>query len=166
MRDRLERDSSIPPQDALAEAVVLRALLLQPSSIVEYDPTLLLVYPEHRVVLTCMKSVYRLRGSSWGQFYAEWVYACEHLKPGLSRVLDGVPEDTSRLHNAVPHPEQDFLYWWARLKQVAEARRLVSVAQSMADLAWKGDVEGAQAVARVALPRATAEVSVWEREAL
>lgn len=38
-----------------------------------------------------------------------------------------------------------FGYWFARLEQFDEARRLVSQAQQVASRAWRGDVQGAKA---------------------
>lgn len=161
MIDRLERDPEAPPSDALAEAIVLRGLLYKPAEIARYDPSLLLVFPEHRMVLSCMRRAYaRTHGTTWGRFYVEWVDECNRVRPGLTRLLDYVPEDVSRLHNGVPHPEQDFEWWWQRLRDCAEARRLIGVAQSMAEKAWRVDVAGAQQAAQSALPRRAKAIRV------
>lgn len=158
--DRLERDWTAPPYDALAEAIVLRGLLLRPESIVDYDPALLLVFPEHRLILDCMKRAHAVTiGQSWGHFYIAWMDECEVAKPGhvraLVRVLDGVSDDESRWiwrdsersrsqGMGMADSHHDFQWWWQRLRDVAESRRILSSLSTAEDAAWKGDIDGAR----------------------
>lgn len=183
MIDRLDRDPEAPPSDALAEAVVLRALLYRPALISRYDPTLLLVFPEHRIVLACMKRADRITHTkTWGTFYIEWMAECEKARPGqgmqLVRLLDYVDEDLSRWQwrearatgkpfaGLAPH-HHPFEWWFQRLRDCAEARRLISVAQSMASSAWRGDLVQARALAqKAAVARSETGPAVWERESL
>lgn len=162
MIDRLERDPEAPPSDALAEAIVLTYLLWHPAEIERYDPSLLLVFPEHRVMLACMKRALRVtRGETWGRFFIAWRKLCEEHRPGLSRCLDYVDDDLTRWQwrearrtgkpfaGLAPH-HHPFEWWLQRLKDCAEARRLISVAQGMATAAWRGDVAQARAIAQKA----------------
>lgn len=168
MIDRLERDPEAPPSDALAEAVVLRELLFRPHLIERYDPALLLVFPEHRIVLACMRKAYRgTHAASPGTFYVAWMAECERARPGqglrLVRLLDFVDDDLTRWQwreakatatgkpfaGLAPHAHP-FEWWFQRLRDCAEARRLISVAQRMAESAWRGDVTQARAIAQKA----------------
>jgi hypothetical protein len=167
LMDRLARDWTAPPSDALAEAVVLHGLLYAPAQIARWDVLPLLVFPEHRLLLHALKEAYAAtRGQSWGHFYIRWMDECEHVAPGrgraLEKLLEGVGEDHSEWQyrqaraapfNGILAHEHDWIWWLERLKACAEARRLVSVAQAMAERAWSVDVQGAQRVALQARPR-------------
>jgi hypothetical protein len=164
--DRLARDWTAPPSDALAEAVVLHGLLYAPAQIARWDVLPLLVFPEHRLLLHALKAAYAAtRGQSWGHFYIRWMEECERVAPGqgraLEKLLEGVGEDHSEWQyrqscaapfNGILAHEHDWAWWYERLKQVAEARRLLSVTQEMTTALWRVDMAAARrAASRVTL---------------
>lgn len=176
-----DRRGSGPPADSLAEAVVLTYLLHHPQRIAGVDLANLVVFPEHRLCWQAMARAFMRHGSYWPTFHAGFVEELERLAPGkslnLQETMDCADLESVRAHEEAlerPHHEDGMLrmseyhhgfeWWLARLRRIAESRRLVHQAQQMAECAWREDVDGARATAeRMAVSTAT---PVWERDEL
>lgn len=156
-----------PPADSLAESMVLNAILLNPSLLGTIDVGSDLVFPEHRDCWQAMLRVHqRIPNLEAGPFLAEWLHElATEDKTALVDVLDlawyelgGRPrfreqeEDPDWIafahgrRRTIP-PYRPLSYWLDRVRACAEARRLISAAQEMAERAWKVDTDGAAAVA-------------------
>jgi hypothetical protein len=178
--DRLARDIEAPPQDALAEAIVLRDLLDYPELIGQYDLAPLLVYPEHRQLWAAMARVHmRTPNLSMGEFYVAFLRELHASHPrqwrALSALMDDVyiDEDRWRQQQYENDPSRgtadfdmgrhhhDLAWWFQRLEDCAEARGLISAAQQIAERAWSVDLEGARRVAAFAgRPRVAPEMEI------
>jgi hypothetical protein len=169
--DRLARDIEAPPQDALAEAIVLRDLLDYPELIGQYDLAPLLVYPEHRQLWAAMARVHmRTPNLSMGEFYVAFLRELHASHPrqwrALSALMDDVyiDEDRWRQQQYENDPSRGtadfdmarhhhrFAWWYQRLEDCAEARRGIAAAQEMAERYWRLDIAGARAAVRL-LPK-------------
>jgi hypothetical protein len=168
-----DRAPEVPPCDALAEAVVLSYVLHHaPQKALECDLLPLLVFPEHREIWQAMRRVYRA-DESHERFYLRWLNEVERVRPGLSEVLLSIGDSWSRWQHKRLERDPlcrsvstlDFDWWYARLQQVARARRLIEDAQRVAECAWRGDVDGAIEVVG-AIDHGRGAVAIWDRAPL
>lgn len=173
-----DRESDVPPCDSLAEAIVLSALLCHPELIPQYSAEVrpLLVFPEHRLLLTAIERAYaatpRVAGEPWSRWIARvearWLMQeCERAAPGRGWIMADLiapcgpieakyqwemrrwQELRERFPEAAPCDfDHPWTWWLERLKKVSACRRIVDEAQEAAALAWRGDLDGASAVVR------------------
>lgn len=148
-----------PPTDSKAEAFALLHLCMDSARIADVNLAPLLVCWEHRAIWEGMVRVHMRRpGLPPGEFMVALrrdLHIVECPKPAalLSKRSHtaGIPgcegqRFTSLLIGvALDELGRPLDFWLARLERVKEARRLLAQAQTMAEQAWRGDVEGARA---------------------
>lgn len=167
MSDRLDRDWALPPQDLLAEAIVLRGFLLRPQQIDLYPEVgPLLWHLPHRQLWEVMQRVQaRNVMVDYGHFDLELLRELRRVYPhralDLWQLLDGVLDDQAawqmqQYRAALERGERGvlptdfhypFIWWLERLRMCALARDLINQAQEVAEYAYRLDVAGAQRIA-------------------
>lgn len=163
----------VPPCDSLAEAIVLEHFFWLPQDMAGRNLRPLLVFPEHRLLLTAIESAYA-ENQEWLKFWPRFWRHCERLAPGRGRQLgmllinayddemawgwhrydeqrDVDPRLTVHIHH--------WTWWYARLERVHEARQMIDAAHRMAERAWRVDTDGARAAMMALTPR-PAEITV------
>lgn len=155
------RAPEAPPQDALAEFIVLTRLSQHPEWIDQYDIGSLLNVPEAHMV---WRSLLRVRHqhpvANVHAFLPLWFADIQehHPKHWLALVdLMWPDEEGARgweeydlAYEADPDRvirrsefQHSFAWWLKRLERIAQSRSLISAAQRIAEAAWREDVEGA-----------------------
>jgi hypothetical protein len=162
--------------------MLLNFVLLDPSLLNTLDVGADLVFPEHRDCWQTMCRVHmRTPGLEAGAFFIEWLMELEaHGKARLVDVLDltwyeidGRPrwreqeEDAdwqafTRRHRRTIPPHRSVGYWLERVRACAEARRLIQAAQTMAERAWRLDLDGATKAAERAVVQRTGHLKPSE----
>lgn len=157
------RSSDAPPCDSLAEAMCLSEVILHPSRIDQVDLGPMLVFAEHRTIWHVAVRVHMRHPEllNAGEFYVEWRKEIRRLEPRNWHLYEFIlfPDDESlriseeheRAEEVTPRADHahSFEWWLARLKRIAEARRLISAAQEIAENAWTEDVERARGIASI-----------------
>lgn len=153
------RQLDLPPVDSLAEQIVLNRMLFRPWLISRYDVGQLLVFKDHQFCWrTLSRARMRCETEDAGEFLQIWLAEVERLKPGQQMAYlnllwseeirhgETARAFAERAHLAEQDPEgshplyrcyHDMDWWVARLRAVADARRIIRAAQEIAERAWR-----------------------------
>jgi hypothetical protein len=159
-----------PPADAAAECALLAMCEFYPALVGSlHGLGELLVFPEHRSIWRAMSRVYIRAPSGAPDVVDFWLGVQDELCTELCGDGQAHEHDrenctgwrTLRVLDFGEHANpKDIPYWMARLERVHEARRLIDLAQQVAERAWRMDLVGARVATNRMQPRSVVRVEI------